>query len=461
MKFKRSISCILAAVTLFSVTACGTKDSAKDGKVSIEIGSWPDETKPTELEKQNKMKDDFMVAFPDIEIVPNTYKYDTKTFVMKASAKQLPNVYSVPFTDTQSVIKQKYAADITSAMERFGYDKAINPELLNLVKDMNGRIYGIPYSCYAQGLYINKKLFKEAGVVNEDGSVKVPDSYAEIAEFAKIIKEKTGKAGFIMPTTNNTGGWHFLNIAWSYGVEFCKQRDDGTWEATFDTQAARDALQYIKDLKWKYNALMDETVINQDDVYKYFGTYQGAMMFADPPCSVLSQKYDMNIEDIYATRMPKGPAGRFAQMGGGVYMFASDSTEEEINAGIEWIKFTGFSPEVTETTIANLRTKYEQTVANRGIVLDRNAIDVWILPETLEKTRAVQAEFANINHEDYEKYYAFEDVTINPEPSACAQQLYAILDGCIQEVLTNKDADVAALIKTANEDYQKNHLDKM
>ena len=416
MKFKRSISCILAAVTLFSVTACGTKDSAKDGKVSIEIGSWPDETKPTELEKQNKMKDDFMVAFPDIEIVPNTYKYDTKTFVMKASAKQLPNVYSVPFTDTQSVIKQKYAADITSAMKRFGYDKAINPELLNLVKDMNGRIYGIPYSCYA---------------------------------------------GFIMPTTNNTGGWHFLNIAWSYGVEFCKQRDDGTWEATFDTQAARDALQYIKDLKWKYNALMDETVINQDDVYKYFGTYQGAMMFADPPCSVLSQKYDMNIEDIYATRMPKGPAGRFAQMGGGVYMFASDSTEEEINAGIEWIKFTGFSPEVTETTIANLRTKYEQTVANRGIVLDRNAIDVWILPETLEKTRAVQAEFANINHEDYEKYYAFEDVTINPEPSACAQQLYAILDGCIQEVLTNKDADVAALIKTANEDYQKNHLDKM
>lgn len=42
-------------------------------------------------------------------------------------------------------------------------------------------------------------------------------------------------------------------------MDFCKQRDDGSWEATFDTQEAKDALQYIKDLKWKHDALMDDT----------------------------------------------------------------------------------------------------------------------------------------------------------------------------------------------------------
>jgi len=86
---------------------------------------------------------------------------------------------------------------------------------------------------------------------------------------------------------------------------------------------------------------------------------------------------------------------------------------------------------------------------------------VWVNPETLEKTRAVKKEYSNVKHEDYEQYYSFDGVTINPEPAACAQQLYAILDKCIQEVITNKDANVDELISTASNDYQVNHLDKM
>ena len=36
---------------------------------------------------------------------------------------------------------------------------------------------------------------------------------------------------------------------------------------------------------------------------------------------------------------------------------------------------------------------------------------------------------------------------IQAEEPVCAQELYGILDSCIQEVLTNKDADCAALLK--------------
>ncbi len=35
-------------------------------------------------------------------------------------------------------------------------------------------------------------------------------------ETAKVIREKTGKAGYALPTINNQGGWHFMNIAWSW-----------------------------------------------------------------------------------------------------------------------------------------------------------------------------------------------------------------------------------------------------
>ena len=42
-----------------------------------------------------------------------------------------------------------------------------------------------------------------------------------------------------------------------------------------------------------------------------------------------------------------------------------------------------------------------------------------------------------------------------------SQELYKILDACIQSVLTDKNADPAELIKNANSDFQKNYLDKI
>ena len=462
MKTKKTVSIILAAAILLSMAAgCTGKNKTQEGKINLSVGNWPDETNAESLKKQNALKDKFTEAYPDINIIPDTYAFDTKTFMMKASADQLPNIYSTWFTEISNIIKQGYAADITDQMKAHGFDTAINPDLLNLVKDENGRIYGVPTDAYAQGLYINKKLFKEAGLVNEDGSIKVPNTYQELAEYAQIIKEKTGKAGYVIPTTNNCGGWHFLNIAWSYGVEFAKQRDDGSYEAAFDTQEARDALQFVKDLKWKYNALLDETVINQNDMNKYFGTYQAAMMFANPPSSALSSQYGMDKSDIYVARMPEGPKGRYSQMGGNLKMFSKNSTPEQIDAGLTWLEFTGFSPNITDEQLANSRTSYENTIAQNGIVLDQEAFEVWVNPENLEKTNSLRKEYANINHEDYAEYYSFEGVTINPEPAACAQQLYAILDKCIQEVVTNKDADVDKLISEACNDYQVNHLDKM
>ena len=37
--------------------------------------------------------------------------------------------------------------------------------------------------------------------------------------------------------------------------------------------------------------------------------------------------------------------------------------------------------------------------------------------------------------------------------------LYALLDACIQEVLTNENADCAALIQKAASDFQQNYLE--
>ncbi len=458
MNFKKSIALALAAVTLISAGGCSkTKDV--DGKVNISIGRWPDETNKEALTIQNKLKDDFMAANPDINIIPDTYAYDTKTFTMKASANQLPTVYGTYFTEVSQIIKQGYAADITEYMDKHNFTKNLNPVLLKAVTGEDGRIYGIPFFGYIQGLYINKKMFRDAGLVNEDGSIKIPDSWQEVAEFSQIIKEKTGKAGYVIPTSSNAGGWHFMNIAWSYGVEFEKQREDGTWEATFDTQEARDALQFIKDLKWKYNALLDDTVITQNDMYKYFGTSQAAMMIQNPPFD--GYTYGLDKKELYLTKIPKGTKDRVAQMGGDLWMFNPGSTPEQIEAGFKWLEFGGLSPTITDEQADQYKHNFEQAIENNGIVLPREGVELWSNPETRDKLRSLRDEYKNVDDADYATYFNADDVTVQVEPAACAQQLYSILDGCIQEVITNENADVAALITQANNDFQVNHLNKM
>ena len=123
--------------------------------------------------------------------------------------------------------------------------------------------------------------------------------------------------------------------------------------------------------------------------------------------------------------------------------------------------YIGFSPEITEEQLQNQRTSYENQVASNSIILGRDAFRLWTNEDRIQKEDEVRKDYVNTKDENYNDYFSFEGVTLHAEPEACAQQLYAILDGIIQEVITNKDADVDALITEASKDYQTNHLDKM
>ena len=251
MKTKRILAAVLTMAMAAGVASgcSGGKNKAEDGKINITISDWPDTTNPTMQQRYADYVEQFKEKRPDVNIIQDTTVYaDAKTFQMKAAANQLPTMYQTHYTEIQQTIDSGYASDITEVLQERGlYDK-MNPQLLELSRGKDKEVYALPTEAYMQGLTINKSLFKEAGLINPDGTVMIPDTYEQLAEYAKTIKEKTGKAGFAICTTNNCGGWQFMNIAWSYGVEFMKQKDDGKWEATFNTPECAEALQYIKDL---------------------------------------------------------------------------------------------------------------------------------------------------------------------------------------------------------------------
>ena len=316
----------------------------------------------------------------------------------------------------------------------------------------------MPKSSYTLGLAMNLELLEQAGLVEEDGTPKAPATLDELVEVAKTITEKTGKPGFIFPTTNNQGGWYFTMIGWNYGVGFVK-KVDGKWKATFDTKECVEALQYIKDLKWKYNVLPANTLVDANEISKQIGSNMAAMAFSSPTnLNTMIKNYGMDKNSIGFSYIPAGPRNHVTLLGGQCYTIANTATEKEVDAAIKWLIAENVNPNLTDAFKKKTEDKIEQDLLEGKIV---GIIDTALWndkSETFNYTNEVTIAKSNVNY-NHIKLFNDNKVKAHAEVEICAQELYGLLDACIQEVLTNKDADCKEIIKKAAEDYQRNFLD--
>ena len=99
-------------------------------------------------------------------------------------------------------------------------------------------------------------------------------------------------------------------------------------------------------------------------------------------------------------------------------------------------------------------------------MIGTNKLNVWNKDaDSVKYLNQLNAQRANANINHVKLYNDFVadmgDCELRAEEPVCAQELYGTLDNCIQEVLTNKDADCAALLEKACSDFQKNYLDNI
>ena len=464
MKFKKTLTAALAAALVLSAAGCGggEKNTAttEDGKTLISVGAWPKEDTNKELyDHYMDIKTRFEAANTDISIQPDTWTFSVDSFMAKAASGNLPVLYEGYFTECNRIVNAGYCADLTEAAEKYGYDTQIKEQLKSLVMK-DGKYYAIPKSSYVMGLYINKKLFEQAGLVNEDGSVMIPETYEQLAEFAGQIREKTGQGGIAVNTANGQGGWNFLNIAWAYGTEFMKQDENGKWQATFDSPECVAALQYIKDLKWKYNALPESSFITGTEQQKFFASDQAGMFIGTPPQDELVTQYNMSTEDICIATLPSGPAGRYAQVGGVISFIRSDATPEQIDACFRLIDFANWGYGIDEDAKTSMEGDY-RVRAEKGLPVGFYQYSPWSdSNERTEYGHSIIDKYANIPAENITTFNdPPEDLQLKPEEPVACQELYTVLDSCIQEVIVNENADCAQLIKTAAQNFQKDYLD--
>ena len=470
MKLKKALSIILSAAMLTAVfSGCTSSDTANDkdeqGKTVISVGNWPpeDTTDVKWLEQITQQKEEFEAENPDWAIKPDTWEFNLDTFYSKAAAGQLPTLYYSNFTEIEKIVSGEYYTDLSEGLKKAGYENVFNKSILNLISN-NGEICTFPINSYSLGLVYNVDLFEKAGLMNEDGTPMQPKDWDEVVEFAKKITEATGKAGFVIPTMANCGGWLFTPIAWGYGVEFMKADDDNNYTATFDSQEMVDALQYISDLKWKHGVFLDNSLIDLTEYYKQFAIGNIGMILGAGNFTTQLYQYEMPIENMGIMAFPAGPKKHVTLTGGYTATVANGASEDQVDAAIKWLEKTGRGYELTDETKKTIEENYQNQVEQNHLV-GIDGLSVWSDETERRKfSNEMREKYANINLNHvklYNESLSDTSIELKPEEPVCAQELYAVLDGIIQEILTNKNADIPALVKKANSDFQKNYLNNL
>ncbi len=439
---------VIAAAVLAagSLSACGSDKPAADGKTSITVAIDAGLEKPAKeaFDAQVKL---FQEKYPNITVNSREYTWTATTFSAELAGGTLPDVFTVPFTDGKSLIQQKQIADISARVDALPYAKKFNPSVVKNGQDANGKVLAVPIAAYGQALHYNRTLFTQAGLDPD----KPPTTWDEVRSYAKQIAEKTGKAGYATMTQGNTGGWILTTLAYAFGGRAQSIAGDKAI-ASVNTPQYQRALTLMKNMRWQDNSmganfLYDWNAINQAFAAGQIGMYvSGGGNYG----SLVSQNA-IEPKDYGETVLPLDGKDSGALGGGTLAVVSAKASDQVQDASVKWIDFYYMSKLFDkDAAVRDAKTQSEskQPVGAPQVpVFDRATYE-----QTLEWTKS----YINVPVEQMKPYTSKEfDQQILPEPARNTQELYKALDPVVQAVLTDKNADVTALLAGANGDIQK------
>ena len=444
----RCVAALTSAAALLMAASCADNNAPaandagaidENAPVTITVGNKPKPDKPADVATFAKNVKEFTDAHPNITVKTTETAWDAQTFQAQVAGGSLPTVMSISFTEPLNMIPNKQLPDITDELKLVDLTKVLNPETLKLVQDDQGRIYGVPFEAFSVGLAYNRALFTQAGLDPD----KPPTNWDEVRQYAKQITEKTGKAGYAQLTKDNTGGWMLTTMTYSMGGTV--QSDDGK-KSTFNDAPTKKALQLLKDMRWTDNTMGTNFLYNQEEARQDFAAGKIGMIMQAPDAYDMAVKnFGMKPADFGEGALPQdgGPFGTLT--GGSIKMINPKSTPSEIVAALKWIKYYEFD-KYTNQAVAVQRAK--DSVADKGFV-GRPGVTP-LSQETYDQYNEWQKPYANVPVEQFKGYVdSTKTLKLLPEPSNKAQEVYALLDPVVQQVLTKKDADIDKLLSDA------------
>lgn len=420
--------------------------------VEISVVGIPTEANPTGLADWNAAVARFEAKYPNVKVTGNDYVYDPTTFPALVAGDQVPTVFQGYLTDRDLMLGQGLAADLTSFYKTTKLDEIYNPNLLSLVSK-DGKIYGMPMAAYVMGMAYNIKMLKDAGY---DAP---PTTWEELGPMAqKLTNRDAGVAGFsFIRGEPHQAGWHETVIAYNFGLKdtnIVTKGADGKYTAAFDNAQTLTALNFIKDLQWKYDALPRE-LLDWPTNGEALATDTAAMvLMAGSQLAWIKQTYpDVDMNQFGFAPLPAGPDGNRVSLGGGDVAFINaKSSADQIEAGFYYRLFVQFDE-------GEVKARFEATKTNPTAVIGDPSYPMYVGPFQ-EKIDTLTKEYANLPVDNYTLFNKAA-IGLQNEPQIAGQDYYAALGNVVSLIVSDKNTDPAAALTDAAKVFQTNVLDQL
>src|SRR5215475_10539906 len=256
-----------------------------------------------EQKEMREALDIFQRQNPNIKVTLQRIAWgdSREQFLREAAVGQGPDVVHIAQTWTRSMGQAGVFAKLNELVKkhglRTGWDDFVSTELA--VQD-DGTIHAIPWTVDTFAMVYNKDLLKQAGIA------KFPDTWEELRQASRQIKQKTGKTGWGFPAGSGATNsiWFFCNFYWwSHGWALVDRAPDGKYIMSITVDQIAEAFDYYHSyLKEGHNDKSMLAVTNWGAQELIEGMVQGTIAVISTPEFVLTQ-----IEDAYKARFPEKP----------------------------------------------------------------------------------------------------------------------------------------------------------
>jgi multiple sugar transport system substrate-binding protein len=243
----------LAVMAVCAIALAGCSASAK--KATITWGYWGS---PSEVEENKAVAAEFEKANPGITIEHMTAPwgdYFTKLQTQFAG-KTAPDVMFLTFISTYAPMG--VLADMGPLFKKNKFDVSKYPQGVLDGFTVGGKLYGLPRDNDTKVVFVNKRLFAEAGIQVPTASWTTDDFAAAAKKLTKKKSDGSKQYGLMF----DPGNW-FLWVFMAEGRMF--DDDAKPSKVQFDAGALA-GLQYAGDLIHKYKATPDFDQLNNGTV---------------------------------------------------------------------------------------------------------------------------------------------------------------------------------------------------
>ncbi|XVU23673.1 ABC transporter substrate-binding protein [Actinoplanes sp. CA-054009] len=428
-----------------SLVGCSTKsddDSGTDaaGKTTITVDCQPVGAQKELLANWNADVAAFEKDNPDITIKSVSVGEQCNNppdFTARLAGGTMTDVFYGYMTDLSQVLDSGQAMEITSLATKDTIPTwdSVDPALKEVFTD-GGKLYAVPVKNYSMGLVYNKALFKKAGL----DPAAPPKTWAEVRTAAKKISALGGGiAGFSEYSAGNTGGWHFTAEIYSQGGQVLSE--DGK-KADFNNAQGKQVLQNLKDMRYGDNSMGSRQLLQWGDLLTNAGAGKVGMFIGAPDATqAIVSQFQGKYEDWAMGPMPGQDGAAKATLGGGEgYFFKKGLTDDQVKAGLKWLAYQKLTPGKGQFDYARAKPQNYPVGLPQPLLFTNGS-------EAQKQELDLRKANANL---DTANFAPFEEnpVAIKGEPRN-AQAIYAVLDSAMSGVLTNPNANIDELLKTA------------